>query len=112
MIRLTTRTAASMLIAAVLAASVDTATAHAVDSNVLFLRELRQHAIVYGDPNATADVGLDICRQFAGGDSYPQVQAGAQTLPGRSQLSPDEAAVVIQAAIHTMCPQYGDRLPH
>ncbi len=111
MFLLTMRTAASLLIAAVLAALVGTAAAHAVDSSVLFLRELRQHGIVYGDPNTTADVGRDVCKQFDQGVSYPQVQAGAQTLPGRSQLSPDQAAVVIKAAIDTMCPQFGDRLP-
>jgi Protein of unknown function (DUF732) len=112
MVLRTARTVASLLIAALLAPSVGTATAHAVDSNVLFLRELRQQGIGYGDPNATADMGRDICRQFDEGSGYPQVQAAAQTLPGGIQLSPNDAAVVIKAATDTMCPQFADRLPH
>ena len=111
MILLTKRTAAAMLIHAALAASVGIGTAHAVDSSELFLRALRQHGIAYADPNATADVGRAICERFDEGDGYPQVQVAAQTLPGRGQLSPDDAAVVVQAAIGTMCPQFADRSP-
>ena len=110
MVLLTKRTA-GVLIAAALAASVGTATAHAVDAGDLFLRELDQHGIVYVETNATVEVGIGICKKFDQGESYPQVQAFAQTLPGRGPLSPDEAAVVIKAAIHNMCPQFGDRLP-
>ncbi len=112
MVLRTARTVANLLIAALLAASVGTATAHAVDSSVLFLRELRQQGIGYGDPNATADMGRDICRQFDDGSGYAQVRAAAQTLPGGIQLSPDDAAVVIKAATDTMCPQFADLLPH
>ncbi len=100
-----------MLIAALLAAAVGTATAHAVDSDVLFLRELRQQGIGYSDPNATTDMGREVCRQFDEDTGYPQVRAAAQTLPGRIQLSPKDAAVVIKAATDTMCPQFADRLP-
>jgi len=106
-----TRAAAGLLIAAALAASVGMPTAHAVDSSVLFLRALRQHGIVYGDPGATALVGLQICERLDGGDSYPQVHEMAQTLPGRSELSSTDAAVVVQAAVDNMCPQFADRLP-
>jgi hypothetical protein len=112
MVLFTQRTAASVLVAAALAASVGTATAHAVDAGDLFLRELDQHGIVYGKTRATVDVGIGVCKKFDQGESYPQVQAFAQTLPGRGQVSPDEAAVVVKAAIHNMCPQFQDLLPN
>jgi hypothetical protein len=111
MVLLAKRTAASVLIAAALAAAMGTATAHAVAASDLFLRELDQHGIVYGKTNATAEVGVGVCKKFDQGESYPQVQAFAQILPGRSRLSPDEASVVIKAAIDTMCPQFKDSLP-
>lgn len=111
MVLRTARTVASLLIAALLAASLGTATAHAISVDVLFLRELRQHGIGYGDPNATAKMGHGICRQFEEGGSYEQVRAAAQTLPGGIQLGPDDAAVVVKAATDTMCSEFSDRIP-
>ncbi len=94
-----------------MAASLGMPTAYAVDSSVLFLRALREHGIVYGDPGATGLVGVQICERFDEGDSYPQVHEMAQTLPGRDELSSADAAVVVQAAVDKMCSQFADRLP-
>ena len=105
------RTAAGLTIAAALAIVADTATAHAVDASVLFLRELRQHGVTYTDPNATANLGLSVCQGFEGGRTYAEVRSDASGQPSGSRFTAGDVVVVIQAAIDTMCPQFADRLP-
>lgn len=83
----------------------------AVDSSVLFLRELRQHGISYDDPNTTADLGISVCRGFDAGRPYTEVPSDIGGQPAASGFSADDVVVVIHAAIDTMCPQYADRLP-
>lgn len=104
-----TRTAASLLTAAMLTTFVSTVTAHADTSE--FLTYLQKKGIAYGDPNATAQVGVNICNQFNQGASFKQVQATVQTLPGGTSLDQEQSVIVVAAAIHTMCPQYWVILP-
>ncbi|MGB9302359.1 MAG: DUF732 domain-containing protein [Mycobacterium sp.] len=106
-----TRAAAGLFIAVAMAAAVSMPTAHAVDASVLFIRYLRQHGIEPNDLGATGRLGLEICERFDEGGSYPQVLALAQALPGGPQLDSDGAAVVVEAAVDTMCSQFADRLP-
>jgi Protein of unknown function (DUF732) len=105
------RTATGLTIAGALAVVAGTATAHAIDSRDLFLRDLRQHGVAYNDPNATSDLGVGVCKGFDGGRTYPQVQSEIAGQPAASGFSDNDVVVVIYAAIDTMCPQFADRLP-
>jgi hypothetical protein len=105
------RTATGLAVAGALTIVAGTATAHAVDASVLFLRELDQHGVSYHDPNATADLGTSVCRGFHAGRTYTEVQSDISRQPAASGFSADNVVVVIHAAIDTMCPQFADRLP-
>ena len=107
-----TVSAAGLLMTVALGAALVSAPAHADDVSVLFLRELRQHGVVYGDDNATADAGIGVCKQFDSGQSYADVQSILRRLPAASSFKPDDISIVIAAAVHQMCPQFTDKLPH
>lgn len=70
---------------------------------------LTQHGVTYSDPDATANLGISVCRGFDGGRTYAEVQSDIGGSAGR--FTPGDVDVLIRAAIDTMCPQFADRLP-
>lgn len=62
------------------------------------------------DPAILIALGHDVCRSFAAGRTAQQVSDSFARLKGVSGLSGAEAAVIIGAAVPTLCPRFRDRL--
>lgn len=87
----------------VAAAAVTTiAPAGADDGNAAFLDALNKAGVQYGDPNAAAELGKQICPMLAKpGGNFAEA---ASTVSGKSVISPAMTGLFTTIAIRAYCP--------